>query len=69
MQQGNQQVLRKGTSKTVGQHGRTVPIDNYYRGADALIKLKENGVFAHCTHRQNRKHCCPFVRMTAKDSW
>ena len=48
--------------------GRTMTMDNYYGGAEALVKLKENGVLARCTYRQNRKHSCPFVRMTKKDS-
>eukprot|EP00957_Ditylum_brightwellii_P110914 8459693-Ditylum_brightwellii.AAC.1 len=44
-------------------------MDNYHGGAEALIKSQENGVFACCTYRQNQKHCCPFVRMTAKGNW
>eukprot|EP00957_Ditylum_brightwellii_P174569 13292150-Ditylum_brightwellii.AAC.1 len=43
-------------------------MDNYYEGAEAVVKLKENGVLACCTYRQNRKHSCPFVRVTNKDS-
>jgi hypothetical protein len=47
---------------------RTMSMDNYYGGDEALVKLKENGVLARCTYWQNRKHSCPFVRMTNKDS-
>ena len=47
---------------------RTMSMDNYYRGAEALVKLKENGALAPCIYWQNRKHSCPFVRMINTDS-